>query len=310
MANALKYLSDDDFYLLIDSLKQNLETYKKNNLHIRNFCIKLSNGHEIYFNLHKSTIAHLLGIDVDYLYSLGKFKQDKAYDLLEYIIYNPDSLLEMSKKGLLNFGLLFSDNVFEKNMIFDKLFTLDLNNVYFYSPLVTTKELPSNINYEEGKALIAYKIEGENNEEEYRIITLSKKTHGKYRSISSHRYYDDKELFMKDLLFFTENQDISMITDAMCYEKKDENTCEVSISIKDLLENTKRIDELGLPNKVDVKEELKRRYSIKCLALDGIDEVLNSKDEYEMLKKLYKVIINNEGNIVFEDDSKIDEFRK
>ena len=86
MANNFKYITEEDFYFIMDTLKENLEIYKENRVHIRNFGIKLSNGAEVYFNLHKSTIAHLLGVNTDYLMSLGYFKEVNSYVLLEKII--------------------------------------------------------------------------------------------------------------------------------------------------------------------------------------------------------------------------------
>ena len=152
---------------------------------------------------------------------------------------------------------------------------------------------------------MAYKIPNDDGEEEYRIVTLSKVTHGKYRGITSHRYYDNEEDFKKDIAYFTNGQDISFVTEAKYYEKKDENISIISRSYEELLENTKRIDELNLPNDVDVLQELKNRYSIKCMALEGIADVLEANDEYEMLKRLYKVIIKNEDKNKFVDDDNL-----
>lgn len=303
MTNSFKYMTEEDFYFIIEVLKDNIETYKKNNVHIRNFSIKLSNGKLIHYNLYTSTIAHILGVNTDYLYSLGIYKEKESYELLENLIYNPSTILELSKKGLIDFGILFSDKIFEKNLIFKELFTLDLNNMYFYSPLVTNKVSPESINYDYGKGLIAYKID--DSKEEYRIVTLSKRTHAKYRAISSHRYYDNKETFINDLLYFTNNQEISFVTEAKYYEKKDQNIYEIKRTIEELLENTKMIDELMIPNKVDVLSELKNKYSIQIMALEGIEDVFEAKDEYDMLKRLYKVMVKNYSNKTFTDDTSL-----
>lgn len=303
MANNFKYITEEDFYFIMDTLKENLEIYKENRVHIRNFGIKLSNGAEVYFNLHKSTIAHLLGVNTDYLMSLGYFKEVNSYDLLEKIIYNPNILYEYSKNGILNLSALFSDNIFDKNLIFKDLFTLDLNNLYFYSPLVINKEDPNNINYYYGGGLLAYKIP--DTKDEYRLVSLSKRNHGKYRSVISHRYYDNKDDFIKDILFFTKGQNITFAVEGMYYEKKDENIRVITRTNKELLENTKIIDELKLPNKVHVLSELKNKYSINGMALEGVNEIFSAKNEYEMLKRLYKVIIKNEDKKKFVDDDNL-----
>ena len=301
MANNFKYMTEEDFYFIIEVLKDNLEAYKNNNIENNNYRIKLANGKEIYFNFRKATVAHLLGINTDYLMSLGYFKEKSSYELLENIIYNPGVIYEYSKNGILNLSTLFSDNIFEKNMIFKDLFKLDLDNLYFYSPTFTNKEDPNNINYDYGRGLLAYKIPDTN--DEYRIVNLSKRTHGKYRAISSHRYYDNKEAFISDIKYFTKGQNITFITEASCYENEDEIIYNIVKSNTELLDNTKRIDSLNLSNKVHVLNELKSKYSIKCMMLRGIDEVFNATEEYDMLKRLYEVFVKNEET--FTDDSLI-----
>lgn len=299
MANRFKNMSEEDLNLILDAIEENLNLYLHNKVNIRNFSINLSNGESEYFNLHKSTIAHLLGINIDYLISTGFFySSDKSYDILLDLLNNRARLINLVKMGKINLGILFSDHIFEKNIIFRDLFNLDLDNFLFASSLISNRY--TNLNSSKDRPLLlAYKINSD--EEEYRIVILSKLTLSKYRGILSHRYYDNKQDFIKDIKYFTEGQEISFITSTKCYEKKDENEVEIIRTYNDLYNNTKLIDELKLDNTVNVDKELESELKVADRTTGKYFRVYEATNNYELLKILYELKL--EDSIIYKDDS-------
>ena len=76
--------------------------------------IYLANGDAISFSITKGTIAHLLGVNTNYLSSLGIFKENNSYELLKRLCENAYKIHELHTKGIISYDQLFSKNIIEK----------------------------------------------------------------------------------------------------------------------------------------------------------------------------------------------------
>lgn len=121
---------------LICSIEDCIDWYEKKEIDHTRYKINLSNGKSYEIEYNKNSIAHLLGINIDYLKSTG-FYEGCSYDVLKKIVENPNPLFDKIKNGYLNVNNIFSDHIekklsgFKNNskvLIEDISFVVDYNN--------------------------------------------------------------------------------------------------------------------------------------------------------------------------------------
>lgn len=117
----------EDFDRVIDKIKVLVERYENNVFHHNQYQLYLANGKRLFFEIQPCSIGHLLGIRLDYLRSIGIFKNKDAYLLLKEFLNNSNTIFCSIQQGHLTYNSLFSDFIEEKLISFEK-------NIYFFSP--------------------------------------------------------------------------------------------------------------------------------------------------------------------------------
>ena len=76
--------------------------------------VYLSNGDIIDYSISRSSLAHLLGIDTNYLASTGVFSETNSYALLKLMSENAFKINQLKSKGIIDYNKLFSKNLIAK----------------------------------------------------------------------------------------------------------------------------------------------------------------------------------------------------
>lgn len=117
-----------DFDNLIERIQDLVQKYENNVLHYNQYQIYLANGEKISFEVSPWSIAHLLGIRLDYIKSSNLFKNTDAYLLLKEFLENSYSVYRHVQEGRLSYSSLFSNFIEQKLDSFEK-------NIYYYDPI-------------------------------------------------------------------------------------------------------------------------------------------------------------------------------
>lgn len=80
----------------------------------KRFRLFLSNGDKINYNIPNNSIAHLLGIDTNYLMSTGLFSSKTSFDLLKEMCNNAFKLNKCRIQGQIDYKQLFSKYILSK----------------------------------------------------------------------------------------------------------------------------------------------------------------------------------------------------
>lgn len=116
-----------DFDNLIDRIRDIVEKYENNVLHYNQYQIYLANGERIFFEVSPWSIAHLLGIRLDYIKSTNLFKNTDPSLLLKEILENSYSVYRHVQEGRLSYSSLFSNFIEQKLSSFEKI-------IYYFDP--------------------------------------------------------------------------------------------------------------------------------------------------------------------------------
>ncbi len=121
-----------DFDNLIDRIQDLVKKYENNVLHCNQYQIYLANGERISFEVSPWSIAHLLGIRLDYIKSTNLFKNTDAYLLLKEFLENSYSVYRYVQEGRLSYSSLFSNFIEQKLTTFEKvIYYFDPNDIEF-----------------------------------------------------------------------------------------------------------------------------------------------------------------------------------
>lgn len=116
-----------EFDQIIERLHNLVEKYENNVLHYNQYQFYLANGERISFEITSQSIAHLLGIKLDFLRATKLFKNQDSYSLLKEFLDNAYFVYRQVQEGHLTYSTMFSDHLEEKLDAFEK-------TIYYFSP--------------------------------------------------------------------------------------------------------------------------------------------------------------------------------
>lgn len=116
-----------DFDYLINRIQDLVQKYENNVLHYNQYQIYLANGEKISFEVPPESIAHLLGVRLDYIISTNLFKNTDAYLLLKEFLENSYSVYRNVQEGRMSYSSLFSNYIEQKLDSFEKI-------IYYFDP--------------------------------------------------------------------------------------------------------------------------------------------------------------------------------
>lgn len=116
----------EQFDNLIDRIKNKVSLYEANGNHYNQYQMYLANGKKLTFEIKPQNIAHLLGIQFDYLKSSRLFKGKDAYEILKEFLERSYFVYDHVQKRHLAYNAMFSDYMETKLESFEKI-------IYYFS---------------------------------------------------------------------------------------------------------------------------------------------------------------------------------
>lgn len=99
---------------LLKNLQECIDLYKKTYIDKKNFTIFLGNGEQIRYYITPNNVAHLLGINLDYLRQTKKYRCTDNFELLQELCESNYQQLNMLTNGQIDQNQLFSPYIEKK----------------------------------------------------------------------------------------------------------------------------------------------------------------------------------------------------
>lgn len=207
-----KITNKSEFDELIDKINECIKWHDKKNFGDKVYNLLLDNGEELRIVFSNSSVAHLLGVDTEYLKTTGLFKGN-SYDILNLICNDSYRLYNMVRGGYLNFDNFISDFALEKVNGFKNICGIDLYNIEFICKYSKDNSYITGYQQLEGDYYIAYKTENG-------LFIIGLKKSGDYYYPMTNRFIDlNNEESRKFLNILLSNQIITMATYSYLYFK-------------------------------------------------------------------------------------------
>jgi len=149
----LKNMKYGEFERICDLIKKKLEWYEENFRGLENTYLTLSDGKRLKIAFPRKSIAHLLGIDTEYLKSTNLFSESSSYELLNRVVQEHFIVNKKVNEGLLTYRSFINEYIYEKLDMFDDNTKIDFNSIEFIC-----KFEKSRCTYSEGQVNIEYFI--------------------------------------------------------------------------------------------------------------------------------------------------------
>lgn len=208
-----KITNKNQYDELITKINENINWYERKNFDDKVYNLTLDNGEKLKIIFSHNTIAHLLGIDTEYLKTTGQFCKD-SFDILKMVCNDSYRLYNMVSHGHLTYDSFISDYTEEKLEGFQNICGVDLDNIDFVCKYSKEYSYVTGHPQLEADYYIGYKT---NNG----LFVIGLKKNGSYYYPMTNRYLDndDKET-VKFLQQMLENQKITMPTMSSIYFKE------------------------------------------------------------------------------------------
>lgn len=220
-----------EFDELIEKIQENLEWYRKKNFDDKVYNLSLDNGEKLRICFEHKAIAHLLGINTEYLKATGNFPKD-SYEIVKLLCNDPYRFYNMVNQGKLTYDSFISDYADDKLREFTNACGININDIEFVCKYSKEYSYITGYPQLEGDYYIGYKS---NNG----LLIVGLKNDGEYYVPITNRPIDYKdEEAMKFLKQLLENQSITMPSMSSIYFKEN-GTCSNTIFINDQAKNKK-----------------------------------------------------------------------
>ena len=164
------------------------------------------NTNNINFSIPNDTIAHLIGIDTNYLISTGRFKNTYSFDLLKEMCDNAYRINQMHSEGIINYERLFSPYILKKIEGFRKNIQLNCQETELICKYDPKKVYDNGMNAQKYDYIIVKKY----NDGKIGILGLVNKD--SYCVPMSNQIHDNFEEAKETLNRYLNKQDITIIT--------------------------------------------------------------------------------------------------
>lgn len=236
--------------------------------------IFLSNGDKINLSIPNESVAHLLGVNTNYLISTGRFNSTNSFELIKEMCENPYRIHTLYIEGIIKYENLFSPYILQKIESFKENIKI---NIY---------EIELVCKYDKSRALISDELT-----EKYDYIIVKKYSNGKFGIlglVNNISYY----VPMSNQLFNNFEEAIDYLNK---YLKNQEVTIITGVNYFNILTDFDKSSYLPLNNKI---EKIKNIKSYKDLFNCSLD--LSGDYEYSI-----KRLKENRDNL-YEDNDLID----
>lgn len=114
---------------LFNKINEIINFIEKTNYSYRRQQIYFSNGEKITISTPNESIAHLIGINLDYLRSTRIYKNKNSFELLKEMSENAYTIYQAACKGIINYDKLFSKYILNKIEGFHQNIKIDTNDI-------------------------------------------------------------------------------------------------------------------------------------------------------------------------------------
>lgn len=208
---------------LIAKISECLEWYERKGIEVDDYSsqekrkklqiiynLTLDNGDKLRLAFGHNNIAHLLGVDTEYLKTTGSFKGD-SYSILKGVCNDSYRLYTMVKDGYMTYDNFISDFAYDKVKGFRSICGIDLYNVEFVCKYSKDNSYITGYQQLEGDYYIAYKADNG-------LFVVGFKNDGNYCYPLTNRYIDfNDEQSMEFLKVLLTNQTVTMPTMSSLY---------------------------------------------------------------------------------------------
>lgn len=120
-----------DIENLFKNIKEIINYFEITKYKNRRFRLFLGNGDRLNFYIPNESIAHLLGVNTNYLISTGRFNSTNSFELLKELSENPYRIYKLENEHHIDYNLLFSPYILDKVESFKRNIKLDINEIQF-----------------------------------------------------------------------------------------------------------------------------------------------------------------------------------
>lgn len=121
----------ETFDLIINKIEIIINSFEKKRMDEKVTRLFLSNGDSFNFSVSKNNVAHLLGININYLQSTGLINNNSSYNVLKELCKRKPFFRDMIKNNKISLKNIFSTYINQKiDHFFDNI-SIDLNNTNF-----------------------------------------------------------------------------------------------------------------------------------------------------------------------------------
>lgn len=196
--NNMKY---GEFLQLLEEINELLVWYERKPYGKNNHTIYLSNGEIINYCVNKQNIAHLLGINTEYLKCSNLFSETNSFELLKRLCNDGYGVYKKVNNGLLKYQNFLSKYIDDKLNIFKSNCELDFRTIEFICKYDSKKSYTTGYD----KKDIDYLIVSRMKDGKLRLLGL-KKDNNNYAAITSQLIDEKEEFGQKVLASFIESQ--------------------------------------------------------------------------------------------------------
>ena len=224
---------------LIEEIKEIINYMEMSRYEKRRQRLYLSNGDKLNFSVPNESIAHLLGVNTNYLMSTGRFNTTNSFELLKEMCDNPYRLYKLYSEGNINLDKLFSPFIVKKIANFKENIKITIEET-----VVVCKYDSSKTYYNEQiSQKYDYIIVKKYNDGKIGILCLAinNSNYGSYCVPMSNQIYDSFEDASETLNKYLKNQEISLLTGIHLFNIESDYEQKFSLP---LIQKTDKVSEL------------------------------------------------------------------
>ncbi len=120
-----------DFERLCQEIEIKAKKFEEKNFSGNKFFLSLSNGEKLKIIFTKSSVAHLLGVNTEYLKCSNLVKCNFSFDILMELVAESFSISKKVNSGILNYSSFISNYIDEKIEIFEENISINWDSIEF-----------------------------------------------------------------------------------------------------------------------------------------------------------------------------------
>ena len=204
----------DRFEEIINEIKKLVDWYDNRKFKYKRTKLFLTNNDSFIYSIPEDKVAHLLGVNITYLQSLGMFKNTSSYLLLKEFLKNYHRICDGIRNDTIKLDYIFSKHILKKLDSFKQNIDIYLNNVTFVCKYNREKA------YNDGKNTIKsdYSIISMLEDGSILELDLVLSPDKKYAYPVSNKMFDDEAEARESLKSLLEKQEISILRELILYD--------------------------------------------------------------------------------------------